>query len=168
MHGLHSWWNLNSKVNGIFLSKTLNVLIVERYKYLGIVFYFNGNLKHATDYLYNKALKAFFSVKSKFNNFQEVPLKTCLKLFDSLLKPILRSTSYYKKLWNPCISTSYVVIFKLVDCQNYLNLCYNLKVSNIVLTNLTPTVLPGDYKLPKIMIFSKGKKDYSKYHFFSK
>ena len=23
MHGLHSWWNLNSKVNGIFLSKTL-------------------------------------------------------------------------------------------------------------------------------------------------
>ena len=26
MHGLHSWWNLNSKVNGIFLSKTLNVL----------------------------------------------------------------------------------------------------------------------------------------------
>jgi hypothetical protein len=26
MHGLHSWWNLNSKVNGIFLSKILNVL----------------------------------------------------------------------------------------------------------------------------------------------
>jgi hypothetical protein len=33
------------------------------------VFYFNGNLKHAADDLYNKALKAFFSVKSKFNNF---------------------------------------------------------------------------------------------------
>jgi hypothetical protein len=49
-----------------------------------LVFYFNGNLKHAADDLYNKALKAFFSVKSKFNNFQEVPLKTCLKLFDSL------------------------------------------------------------------------------------
>jgi hypothetical protein len=44
------------------------------------VFYFNGNLKHAADDLYNKALKAFFSVKSK--------KKTCLKLFDSLLKPI--------------------------------------------------------------------------------
>jgi hypothetical protein len=26
MHGLHSWGNLNSKVNGIFLSKTLNAL----------------------------------------------------------------------------------------------------------------------------------------------
>ena len=69
-----------------------------RYKYLDIVFYFNGNLKHAADDLYNKALKAFFSVKSKFNNFQEVPLKTCLKLFDSLLKvkPIL---TYGSEIW---------------------------------------------------------------------
>jgi hypothetical protein len=52
------------------------------------VFYFNGNLKHAADDLYNKALKAFFSVKSK--------KKTCLKLFDSLLKPIL---TYGSEIW---------------------------------------------------------------------
>jgi hypothetical protein len=37
---------------------------------------------------YNKALKAFFSVKSK--------KKTCLKLFDSLLKPIL---TYGSEIW---------------------------------------------------------------------
>ena len=61
-----------------FFQNNSQIEIVERYKYLGIVFYFNGNLKHAVDDLYNKALKAFFSVKSKFNNFQEVPLKTCL------------------------------------------------------------------------------------------
>jgi hypothetical protein len=72
-----------------FFQNNSQIEIVERYNYLGIVFYFNGNLKHAADDLYNKALKAFFSVKSKFNNFQEVPLKTCLKLFDSLLKAIL-------------------------------------------------------------------------------
>ena len=52
------------------------------------MFYFNGNLKHAADDLYNKALKAFFSVKSK--------KKTCLKLFDSLLKPIL---TYGSEIW---------------------------------------------------------------------
>jgi hypothetical protein len=52
------------------------------------VFYFNGNLKHAADDLYNKALKAFFSVKSK--------KKTCLKLFDSLLRPIL---TYGSEIW---------------------------------------------------------------------
>lgn len=37
--------------------------------FVGIVFNFNGNLKHAADDLYKKALKALFSVKSKFNNF---------------------------------------------------------------------------------------------------
>ena len=63
-----------------FFQNNSQIEIVERYKYLGIVFYFNGNLKHAADDLYNKALKAFFSVKSKFNNFQEVPLTICLKL----------------------------------------------------------------------------------------
>ena len=52
------------------------------------MFYFNGNLKHAADDLYNKALNAFFSVKSK--------KKTCLKLFDSLLKPIL---TYGSEIW---------------------------------------------------------------------
>jgi hypothetical protein len=31
MHGFHSWWNLNSKVNGIFLSKTLNVFQSQKY-----------------------------------------------------------------------------------------------------------------------------------------
>jgi hypothetical protein len=63
-----------------FFQNNSQIEIVERYKYLGIVFYFNGNLKHA----YNKALKAFFSFKSKFNNFQEVPLKTCPNIFSFL------------------------------------------------------------------------------------
>jgi hypothetical protein len=72
-----------------FFQNNSQIEIVERYKYLGIVFYFNGNLRHAADDFYNKALKVFFFVKSKFNNFQEEPLKTCLKLFDSLLKAIL-------------------------------------------------------------------------------
>jgi hypothetical protein len=44
-----------------FFQNNSQIEIVERYKYLDIVFYFNGNLKHAADDLYNKALKAFFS-----------------------------------------------------------------------------------------------------------
>ena len=79
-----------------FFQNNSQIEIVERYNYLDIVFYFNGNLKHVADDLYNKALKAFFSVKGKFNNFQEVPLKICLKLFDSLLKPIL---TYGSEIW---------------------------------------------------------------------
>ena len=36
-----------------------------KYKYLGVTFFYNGNLKHAADYLYNKGLKAMFLLKRK-------------------------------------------------------------------------------------------------------
>jgi hypothetical protein len=56
-----------------FFQNNSQIEIVERYKYLGIVFYFNGILNMPQMISIIKALKAFFSVKSKFNNFQEVP-----------------------------------------------------------------------------------------------
>ena len=39
--------------------------VVEKYKYLGVILTYNGNLKHAANQLCNKALKANFSLKSK-------------------------------------------------------------------------------------------------------
>ena len=38
---------------------------VDKYKYLGIVLFYNGNLKHAAQHMYQKSLKAIFSLKSK-------------------------------------------------------------------------------------------------------
>ena len=49
-----------------FTFQDIQIDIVEKYKYLGIIFYFNGNLKHAADDLYNKGLKAFFLFEQKF------------------------------------------------------------------------------------------------------
>ena len=46
-----------------FTYQDLQIDIVEKYKYLGIIFHFNGNLKHAANDLYNKGLKAFFSLR---------------------------------------------------------------------------------------------------------
>lgn len=47
--------------------------IVEKYKYLGIVFFFNGKLMHAVNDLYNKSIKSFFSLRNKFSNFESAP-----------------------------------------------------------------------------------------------
>ena len=74
-----------------FSFQDLPVDIVEKYKNLGIIFYFNGNLKHAADDLYNKGLKAFFSLRRKFSNFS-----TCMKLFDAFIKPII---TYSSEVW---------------------------------------------------------------------
>ena len=39
--------------------------IVERYKYLGVVLFYNGNLKHAANHLLMKSFKAIYPHKSK-------------------------------------------------------------------------------------------------------
>ena len=70
--------------------------IVERYKYLGVVFTYNGNMKHSADELYKKGLKAFFKLKSQFLNFENIPIKISLKLFDTLIRPII---TYGCEIW---------------------------------------------------------------------
>ena len=60
---------------------------VEKYKYLGVIFCFNGNLNYAVDDLYNKGLKAFFSLMS---------FGISTKLFDSLIKFII---TYGNEVW---------------------------------------------------------------------
>ena len=79
-----------------FTFQDIQIDIVEKYKYLGIIFYFNGNLKHAADDLYNKGLKAFFSLRKKFSNFSELPFNISMKLFDTLIKPII---TYGSEVW---------------------------------------------------------------------
>lgn len=70
--------------------------IVEKYKYLGILLFYNGNLKHAADHMYHKGLKAVFSLKSKILDFDLAGMKLKLKLFDMLVRPI---TTYGSEIW---------------------------------------------------------------------
>ena len=75
----------------------LNLILQKlRYKYLGYEIYFNGNLTHTAEALYEKSLKALFSLRRKLNNFQDVSVKVQIKLFDSLIRPIL---TYGAELW---------------------------------------------------------------------
>ena len=41
-----------------------------------------------SSYLYKKGLKAFFKLKSKFMNFESIPIKNSQRLFDTLICPI--------------------------------------------------------------------------------
>ena len=63
--------------------------IVEKYKYLGVLVFYNGNLKQASDHMYQQSLKAIFSLKSKILDYDSISNQLKYKHFDSLIRPIL-------------------------------------------------------------------------------
>jgi hypothetical protein len=71
-----------------FTTDSQHIEVVEKYKYLGVILSYNGNLKHAAEHMYNKDLKALFSLKSKILDFEFSSIKLKLKLFDTLIRPI--------------------------------------------------------------------------------
>ena len=62
--------------------------IVDSYVYLGINIKNNGTLKPAMELLCNQAIRTVFGMKSIYN-FGIMDISTKLKLFDSIIKPIL-------------------------------------------------------------------------------
>ena len=70
--------------------------VVGKYKYLGVIVSYNGNLKFADEQLCNKGLKAVFSLKSKILDLDFSDMKLKLKLFDSLIRSII---SYASEIW---------------------------------------------------------------------
>ena len=89
---------LNTKISfdGFLLEQ------VDSYKYLGFEIFYNGNLKHTAKDLYEKSMKALFSLKSKLNNFDNIPIQIQIKLFDTLIVPI---ATYGAEIWINDIST---------------------------------------------------------------
>jgi predicted DNA-binding ArsR family transcriptional regulator len=79
-----------------FFYNNLEIEIVEKYKYLGIIIYFNGNFKHAAEHLYNQSLKALFSLHSKIFGFNNIDHRLKLKLFDMFIRPIC---TYGSEIW---------------------------------------------------------------------
>ena len=71
----------------------LEIEIVETYKYLGVVLFYNGNLKHAANHLYQKSFVSekfeLFSFKSKVLDFDVLSNSLQLKPFVKLIRPIL-------------------------------------------------------------------------------
>ena len=61
---------------------------MDKYKYLDFNILFIGNLKHPASVLFDRSLKGLIALRSKLNNFEDIPIRIQLKLFDTLIKPI--------------------------------------------------------------------------------
>ena len=83
------------------------------YCYLGIEMTNTGSFHKATDALYNKSLRALFSLYSVLNTRSDATnTKLYLKLFDSLIKPILL---YGCEVWGTHISQPNNKILKFIN-----------------------------------------------------
>lgn len=74
--------------NQNFLLCDSNIEIVESYSYLGLLFSYNGKFNMAKKKLVEQAQKAVYALYRKTRNMA-IPIDLQLKLFDSLIEPIL-------------------------------------------------------------------------------
>jgi hypothetical protein len=69
--------------------------IQDSYSYLGIVFNYNGNFCTASKKLLEQAQKSMYALYKKIKNIS-IPVDLQLKLFDSLVAPVLL---YASEIW---------------------------------------------------------------------
>ena len=84
-----------NKSNIEFMLQGVRLEIVDDYSYLGICFKYNGYFAKAKQHLVDQAQKALFSIYQKIRN-NSIPVHIQLKLFDSLVEPILL---YGSEIW---------------------------------------------------------------------
>ena len=68
--------------------ETENLTNVSEYTFLGIQVKSNGDLKHSSEELVNKAKKVLFAIKSYAGSMNNMPIKVACSLFDTMVKPI--------------------------------------------------------------------------------
>ena len=88
--------------------------IVDNFTYLGVRFTHTGNLSNAVKTLSDQALRAYYNLLSLFDKV-EIDIRTKLKLFDTMIVPILL---YGSEVWG-------VYNFKEVD-KLHIRFCKNL------------------------------------------
>ena len=72
-----------------------NIEVVDSYSYLGIIFNYNGSFKTARTKLVDQARKAMYALYRKIS-YINLPIDLQLKLFDSLVSPVLL---YASEVW---------------------------------------------------------------------
>lgn len=89
---------LNRKKKETSKFKVYNKTIesVNSYSYLGVEFSSSGSFSLAIKRLYNKACKAYFSLRQEFNFYNNTSPSVILKLFDTMIKPIML---YGSEIW---------------------------------------------------------------------
>ena len=90
--------------------------LVNRFNYLGFLLTPSFNIKELLSDLYKRGLKGYFKLKTTLGNHFKTDIPLSLKLFDSLVKPILL---YGSDFWGP-------LVYHLIDNNPIENL--NIKL----------------------------------------
>ena len=85
--------------NMSFRLKGIELEIVGKFSYLGIVFTSGGSFSEAQNTLAGQAQKAIFKLNKYLYSFVNISVKHTLELFDKLVSPIL---NYYCEVWGFC------------------------------------------------------------------
>ena len=73
---------------------------VSKLCYLGLVYTPSGGFNSALKHLYDKVSKALFSLRSSLRHLPSIHVNTQIKIFDTMIKPILLFGS---EVWGPYI-----------------------------------------------------------------
>ena len=95
---------------------TINNHVIEHsmsYTYLGITITASGSFNMAVNALKEKAQRALHTIKRKMYHFQ-IPVKICLKIFDSVIQPI---ALYGSQVWCPLSHQSRQTSNRIFTCR---------------------------------------------------
>ena len=92
--------NKKKNVTYNFQINNNTIEITNNHNYLGIIISSNGSFKPAIEELYQKASRAYFSLRQSFNFQENTQPKTLIKLFQSMIQPILL---YNAEIWGAFI-----------------------------------------------------------------
>ena len=113
----------------------MNLQIEDSYSYLGVIFNYNGSFVKARAKLMDQARKALYCLYRKLRNIS-IPIDLQLKLFDTLILPIL---TYGCEIWG-YENTKQLEKLHLQFCRNILGVrtttpnfmtCYLLSFGNL-------------------------------------
>lgn len=87
----------------------------DRTCYLGFILTLSGKFNSTVKYLYNKACKAFFLLKAKYKILPNLSIQTQVKLFDTMIVPILL---YGSEVWGAYLTTPNNFLNFMANCQH--------------------------------------------------
>ena len=127
----------------VFLINETTIENVSEYTYLGITFIPSGSFRLTFQNLSNKANRSFFSINNK-HPIKKLPIRTSLKLFDSMISPILL---YCSEAW---IAFDYVDFDKWDKCEierSHMDFCKRILGLNRSTSNILTRGEMGRYPL---------------------
>ena len=86
--------------------KKIPLVQTKEYNFLGNIIDSKGTFKKAVAELGKKAMKVLFALKTRFKNFNSLPVNLSCKLFDTLIRPVLL---YNSEIW---FMDSYLTVYR--------------------------------------------------------